>query len=165
MPNSLFKCLGVTYTKVYPARINNKDILIEATQDIDKLELAIDNIILNPNNWIVSEVKKEGREIIKVELKPLDVSLYCKDVFRKLDERTLMMSATILDSKTFCSSLGLIYDDVKFIRVGSDFPLQNRPIYPLATAYLNYESLHKEEVKVAIAKNVDTIMTHHIIID
>jgi hypothetical protein len=77
----------------------------------------------------VSEVKKEGREVARIELKPLDVSPYCKDVFK-----TLLMSATILDIETFCSSIGL--DDVKVIRVGSDFPAQNRPIYPLAAAYL-----------------------------
>ena len=72
------------------------------------------------------------------------------------------MSATILDIETFCSSVGLQHDDdVKVIRVGSDFPPQNRPIYPLATAYLNYDNLHKEEVKAAIAKSVDIIMTHH----
>ena len=41
-----------------------------------------------------------------------------------------MMSATILDSKTFCASLGLAHDEVKFIRIESDFPLQNRPVYP-----------------------------------
>jgi Rad3-related DNA helicase len=86
------------------------------------------------------------------------VSPYCKDVFTKCN-KTLLMSATILDIKTFCSSIGLEHDDVKVIRVGSDFPPQNRPIYPLAAAYLNYDNLHKEEVKAAIAKSVDIIMT------
>ncbi|MGB6532925.1 MAG: helicase C-terminal domain-containing protein, partial [Candidatus Nitrosopolaris sp.] len=138
----------------------NEELLVEATQDIDKLELGIDSIVSNATNWIVSEVKKEDREVAKVELKPLDVSPHCKDVFQKCN-KTLMMSATILDSRTFCKCVGLEDDDVKFIRVGSDFPLQNRPIYPLATAYLNYESLHKEEVKISIAKNIDVIMTHH----
>ena len=142
------------------AKITNKEVLIEATQDLDRLELAIDSISSNHTNWIVSDVKMEGREVIKVELKPLDVSPYCKDVFRKCN-KTLMMSTTILDPKTFCSSVGLAYDHVKFIRVGSDFPLQNRPIYPLGAAYLNYTNLHKEEVKTTIAKSVDAIMTRH----
>lgn len=137
-----------------------EELLVEATQDIDKLELAIDNIVSNATNWIVSEVKKEGREVARIDLKPLDVSPYCKDVFTKCN-KTLLMSATILDIETFCSSVGLEHDDVKVIRVGSDFPLRNRPIYPLATAYLNYDNLHKEEVKAAIAKSVDIIMTHH----
>ena len=70
-----------------------------------------------------------------------------------------MTSATILDSNTFCRSIGLEPDDVKFIQVGSDFPIQNRPIYPLNVAYLNYAELHKDVVKQTIAEAIDKIMT------
>lgn len=76
--------------------ILNEELLVEASQDIDKLELTINGITSNPRNWIVSEIKKEGHEVIKIELKPLDVSPYCKEVFRKCN-KTLMMSATILE--------------------------------------------------------------------
>jgi Rad3-related DNA helicase len=79
-----------------------EELLLEATQDIDKLELVIDNIVSNATNWIVSEVKKEGREVARIGFKPLDVSPYCKDVFTKCN-KTLLMSATILDIETFCS--------------------------------------------------------------
>ena len=90
----------------------------------------------------------------------LDVSPYCKDVFEKCD-KTLMMSATILDSKTFCQSLGLAHDEVKFIQVGSDFPLQNKPIYPLNIAYLNYNNLCQQGVQATIAMAIDNLMTLH----
>ncbi|MGB8934594.1 MAG: ATP-dependent DNA helicase [Candidatus Nitrosopolaris sp.] len=142
------------------ANILNEELLVEASQDIDKLELTINSIVSNSRNWIVSEIKKEGHEVIKVELKPLDVSPYCKDVFRKCN-KTLMMSATILDAKTFCKNIGLEHDDVKIIRVGSDFPLQNRLIYPLDTAYLNYINLQKDAVKISLAKTIDDLMTRH----
>ena len=72
-----------------------------------------------------------------------------------------MMSATILDSKTFCQSLGLAPDDVKFIQVGSDFPMENRPIYPMNIAYLNYNSLQLQEVKTALSRAIDNLMTLH----
>ena len=72
-----------------------------------------------------------------------------------------MMSATILDSDTYCRGIGLEPDDVKVIGVGSDFPLQNRPIYPLDVAYLNYAELHKDAVKRIIAGAIDRIMTEH----
>ena len=71
------------------------------------------------------------------------------------------MSATILNHKAFCRSVGLSSDDVKFIQVQSDFPVENRPIYPLNVAYLNYSSLQSAEVKLAIAKTVDNIMSLH----
>jgi Rad3-related DNA helicase len=72
-----------------------------------------------------------------------------------------MMSATILDKKTFCESLGLALDEVKFIQVWSDFPLQNRSIHPLNIAYLNFDNLQLQEVKTKIVIAIDDIMTSH----
>ena len=45
----------------------NKEIMIEASQDLEKLELTIDAISANSDNWIVSDVKWEGREVTRVE--------------------------------------------------------------------------------------------------
>ena len=61
----------------------------------------------------------------------------------------------------FCQNVGLSSEKVKFIQVGSDFPLENRPICPLSVAYLNHKQLQQEEVKGAIAKAVDRIMSRH----
>jgi ATP-dependent DNA helicase DinG len=139
---------------------DNKELLVDAQQDIEKLETTIESISSNTSNWIVSEIKMEGdNDIINVELKPLDVSPYCKELFTKCDKT--LMSATILDTKTFCKSIGLSYDNVKVIRVGSDFPLNKRPIQPRNVAYLNYNELWKNEVKTAIASGIDRIMTFH----
>ena len=72
-----------------------------------------------------------------------------------------MMSATILDKDAFCRSLGLAPEEVKFIQVASDFPLQNRPIYPLNIAYLNSRSLTLQDVQIKIARAIDNLMTLH----
>ena len=72
--------------------------------------------------------------------KPLNVAPYCKKLFEQCDV-TLIMSATILDFDTFCRNVGLEHSQVKFIEVGSDFPVENRPIYPLNIGY------HKEASK------------------
>jgi ATP-dependent DNA helicase DinG len=138
----------------------SEELAVEPITDTQKLTRAINDILSNPKNWIVSEIKKENNEVTGVQLKPLDVSPYCKGVFEKCD-KTLMMSATILDSKTFCQSLGLAYDEVKLIHVGSDFPVQNRPIYPRNIAYLNYNNLHQQEVQANLAMEVDKLMTLH----
>ena len=93
--------------------------------------------------------------------KPLDISPYCRPVFEKCS-KVLIMSATILNPKAFCTSVGLTYDnEIKFIRVKSDFPLENRPIYPLNIAYLNFNNLQLSEVKSSITKTVDKLMTIH----
>src|SRR5581483_6858497 len=111
----------------------SEELKVEVLRDIEKLTETINSILSNPKNWIVSDIKKENYEVTKVEFKPLDTSRYWKDVFEKCN-KTLMMSATILDSKTFCHSLGLASSEVKFIQVGSDFPKENRPIYPMNIA-------------------------------
>ena len=143
-----------------PGRELGEELAVEVIRDRERLTKAINNILSNTKNWIVSEIKKEGYEVTGVELKPLDTSGYCKNVFERCN-KTLMMSATILDSKAYCRSLGLAHDEVKFIRVESDFPLQNRPIYPLNIAGLNFNSLQLQEVKVKIAMAIDNIMTTH----
>ena len=78
-------------------------------------------------------------EVMTAELKPLDISPYCKSIFGKCS-KTLVMSATILNHKAFCRSVGLSPDQVKFIQVQSDFPVEHRPIYPPNVAYLNFSN-------------------------
>ena len=138
------------------------ELLADAFWDTEKLTFTIDSILSNPKNWIVSDIKKEQKneEVLKVELIPLDVSPYCKDVFDKCS-KTLIMSATILNSKEFCRNVGLNYDDVKFIQVPSSFPVQNRPIHSLNIAYLNFKNLKLQETKFKIAKAIDNIMSLH----
>ena len=137
-----------------------EELAVEAIRDTEKLTRAINNILSNTKNWIVSEIRKENYEIVRIELKPLDPSSYCKEIFEKCT-KTLIMSATILDSIEFCRNVGLTYDDVKFIQVDSDFPLQNRPIYPMSIAYLNFNNLQLQEVKTKISRAIDNLMTLH----
>jgi Rad3-related DNA helicase len=139
----------------------SEELKVEVLRDTEKLTETINSILSNPRNWIVSEIKKEKNyELTRVEFKPLDTSQYWKAVFEKCN-KTLMMSATILDSKTFCTSLGLAPEEVKFIQVGSDFPIQNRPIYSMNIAYLNFNNLKLQEVKAKISKTIDNLMTLH----
>src|SRR5262249_24342100 len=80
--------------------------------------------------------------------------------FNKCD-KTLMMSATILDKDAFCRCVGLVPRQVKFIQGRSEFPLENRPIYPLDIAPLNYTQLQRDNVQKAIARTIDAILTRH----
>jgi ATP-dependent DNA helicase DinG len=136
------------------------ELAIDAIRDTERLTRTINNILSNPKNWIVSEIKKENFEVVKVELKPLDISTYCKSLFEKCSKK-LIMSATILNHKGFCRSVGLNPDEVKFIQIPSDFASEHRPIIPLNVAYLNYNNLQNNEIKLAIAKTVDNLMSLH----
>jgi ATP-dependent DNA helicase DinG len=136
------------------------ELAVDAIRDAEQLTRTINNILANQKNWIVSEIKKENYEVVKVELKPLDVSTYCKSLFEKCS-RTLIMSATILNHNAFCRNVGLNPNEVKFIQLASDFPLEHRPILSLNIAYLNYNNLQSSEIKLSIAKTVDNLMSLH----
>jgi ATP-dependent DNA helicase DinG len=147
-------------SKLSSANIS-EELAADAIRDTERLTTTINSILSNPRNWIVSDIKKENYEVVKIELKPLDISPYCRPVFEKCS-KVLIMSATILNPKAFCRSVGLIHDnEVKFIQVKSDFPIENRPIYPLNIAYLNFNNLQLSEVKSNITKTIDNIMTIH----
>jgi ATP-dependent DNA helicase DinG len=139
----------------------SEELAADGIRDTERLTITINSILSNPRNWIISEIKKENYEVVKVELKPLDISPYCKTLFEKCS-KILIMSATILNPKAFCRSVGLKYDkEVKFIQVKSDFPIENRPIYPLKIAYLNFNNLQMPEIKSNITRTIDNIMTVH----
>lgn len=140
----------------------DKELLIDIVQDIDKLTRTINNILSNPNNWIVSEVYKDNYDVTRVDLKPLDPSKYIKTVMEKCP-KTLIMSATILNDKTFERNLGLSSEEnsTKFIQIPSDFPVENRPIFPLSVEYLNFSNLQQMDVKSKISRAIDNIMHIH----
>jgi len=71
------------------------------------------------------------------------------------------MSATVLDVESFCREVGLNPRDVKVIKVGSTFPVINRPIYYKPVAQLNKDTMQREDVRQAIVKEVDQIMSHY----
>jgi Rad3-related DNA helicase len=138
-----------------------EELLVEVIQDIERLTRTINNILGQPKNWIISDVHKENYEVTRVEMKPLDTSSYCRSVFEKC-EKTLIMSATILNNAIFSKNVGLMSSDgVKFIRADSDFPSENRPIFPLNVAYLNFTNLQRSDVKIKISRAIDNIMHTH----
>ncbi|MGA9745210.1 MAG: ATP-dependent DNA helicase [Nitrososphaeraceae archaeon] len=169
------KLLASLYNQIDKAiaDIETSEIKIDAKQYLQRLEDTIDAITEDHKNWIVSEIiyddeddnsnkinVNKNRKVTKVTFKPLNVAPYCKKLFEQCDT-TLIMSATILDFDTFCSNVGLDPSQVKFIELGSDFPVENRPIHQLNTAYLNYNSLHVESVQRSIADAIDKIMDLH----
>lgn len=142
-----------------PTRLS-EEILVEAISDRERLTNGLDSLLANKGNWIVNEVKKDGSEITRVELKPVDVAPYCGELF-SFCPRTLMMSATVLNHRAYCKSVGLEPEQVKFIQVDSDFPVENRRIHPMNVAWLNAKTLAQEETRRNIAKMVNNIMTVH----
>ncbi len=71
----------------------------------------------------------------------------------------LMMSATILDRSLFCEAIGLDPNQVKFIRVGSPFPKENRPIYIAPAGSMSYKN--KASTMPRMLRNVQNILDNY----
>jgi len=144
--------------------MKSEEIAQDAKDDVERINSVIENMKSNPKNWIVSNITRDSvsNKVAKLEFKPLDISSHCRKLFEKCIYN-LIMSATILDVNTFCRNIGLDKekDKVKFIQASSDFPPENRPIYPLNTAYLNYQSLQSKTTQQTIANAIDKIMSKH----
>ena len=142
-----------------PSKNLGEELAVDAIKDTERLTRTINSILSNPKNWIISDIRKDDNyRVEKVELKPLDIAPYCKSIFEK-GSKVLIMSATILNNKAFCKSIGLDLENVRFIQVKSDFPVEHRTIYPLNIAYLNYSNLQSIEIKSKISKAVDNLMS------
>jgi ATP-dependent DNA helicase DinG len=154
------KYSNVEITSKDKVRSLSDELVVDAIKDAERLSRTINSILANPKNWIVADIKKENYKVEKVQLKPLDISSYCKNIFEK-GAKTLIMSATILNCKAFCKSIGLNSDDVRFIQIESDFPVEHRTIYPLNIAYLNYKNLQSIETMSKISIAIDNLMSTH----
>lgn len=138
--------------------ITSPALRIEARRDLEKLTTVIDEILFRPKNWIVVEKIEDAAK--SIVFKPLNIASYCASIFNKCS-KVLIMSATILDHISFCNSIGLLPNDVKFIRLESDFPVSNRPIHSLRIHHLNYHNIQESEVRAKIAKSIDELMNVH----
>ena len=101
---------GFTYTlnDRILTKITSKETIVDAKQYLLKLDYAINEIEEDKKNWIVSNVVKDDfiNKVTNIEFKPLNISRYCSRLFEQCD-KTLIMSATILDIKAFCKNVGL----------------------------------------------------------
>jgi len=77
--------------------------------------------------WVAEFKKFEGYNT--VQLKPVYVRSKATKLLLDYGEKTLLMSATVLDVDIFCSSLGIPRKDVAAYRMRNRFPVENRPIY------------------------------------
>ena len=134
--------------------------LIDALEREKSLEVVIDDMKANKENWIVSGLQRDSaNNLARVALTPLDISDYFESILDK-GSVSLFMSATILSKDYLCKTTGLNSDKVKFIRIEeSDFPVENRPIRLMKVAWLNAKTM--SESMPNIARAVDNIMCMH----
>ena len=108
----------------------NRDDMIKYGRKLDAADkfLCRLNRFINsddPGNWLCWSDK--GSNVLTI--KPLTATLYADEVLFRKANKILIMSATILDFKTFMRNLGIDPNDAICLAVPSEFPVENRPIF------------------------------------
>ena len=129
---------------------------------VDRLDEKLEMIEENENDWILDKLEydENGRRVTAIEFRPLNASWYAYPFFKQC-ERTIIMSATIIDAQAFCKSIGLSTNDIEFIRVDSDFPLEHRKIYKLNEVYLNWQNKKDPAAQQRVVNAVERVMSHY----
>lgn len=92
----------------------------------------------NPAEYVF-DYSKEGRWAPSVTFRPVFVGDYASRWLFGYGERSLMMSATILNKEMFCKEVGLNPKEVYYINVPSSFPAENRPILKKYAGRMGYK--------------------------
>jgi Rad3-related DNA helicase len=106
-------------------------------------------------------ISVNNTQLGSISVKPLKAESYADEFVFDFGEKVLMMSATVLNIKQFCSDNGLDRKDVEYIEMPCLFPKQNRPIYDVSgkVGKINYTTM--PTVKPKIKSFVQRILKQH----
>jgi len=118
--------------------------LVSQVEDIDRLYRRMTTFLntLGTVEWVFTVEKTEKLKMKRIAFRPLTVDMFAPDCLLKYGQQRLYLSATILDKKSFCHSLGIKTDEAAFIRVPSTFPAENRKIFFTNSGYMNIANIN-----------------------
>lgn len=138
----------------------------ELSVKIDKCSFIAKELSTDPKNWLI-DLSEKG-EAIRVTFKPVFVKRWGIR-FSSMADIFLLQSATIIDAVSLADSLGLPEGECIFMRAGSDFTPEKRPVYFKPIGKMSYNQKHEtlpklaNEIKSLIGKypdNKGVIHTH-----
>jgi Rad3-related DNA helicase len=124
--------VGIVGSMVAAARNDkNLDKEDEYNELYNKLKRFMQCMSDGMADWVCEyrETKIGSQRIRTATMKPVFVSPFVPQLLFGSGQKVLLMSATILDHRIMCKSLGIKSDEVAFCRMKNYFPKQNRPIY------------------------------------
>ena len=131
------------YNKVFNAKKKRSHQVVN-TIKLKYVSRLFDSLTLINDNWQDAEFLIE-RDAEKVTFVPLYVDKLTSHIFNHA-KCVVMLSATIIDHRTFASTLGI--KDYSYFEVGSVFDPQKSPIYCPGKYSLNYQNIDKNLPKV-----------------
>lgn len=163
--------LGVTYSKLLTT--NKKTVLNWITTLVQELADIRDELLAKKDKNQIQQSLKQKNKLLSVsrlynslitihahwfdsdfivekdsasvKLTPLKVNVLSDTVFSHGD-KVVLMSATVVDHKSFAKALGIT--DYEYVEVGCEFDSELSPIFVSTKAKLNHKNLVKEMPKV-----------------
>lgn len=102
------------------------------------------------SEYIIERIEKN------IKFTPLKVDKLSDYIFGNA-EHVIILSATIIDPKNYCKSLGIV--DYDYIEINSEFDASKSPIHIMVKQKLNYANL--KQMLPTIKKQVDGLLEHH----
>ena len=111
-------------------KVKEFDALSRQIEMLDKHMCKVNRFIelFDEDNWVFNISETEDQKTRRLEFKPIDISPYSEQSLFRFGRKVLMLSATILNQRAFCESLGISLEDSSFITLPSPFPVENRPV-------------------------------------
>lgn len=161
--DAFFKWVTTVHVRIFEAieglksfinsgKKHNRDTKLIEYLSLRSLHSRISTLL---TTWHESEYICEG-STTGINFIPLKVDKLADHLFKHA-EKVILLSATIIDHKNFCKSLGI--DDYKYIEVGSSFDAKKAPIFVNTKIKLGYKNLEQNLPK--IVKQVKEICDHH----
>jgi len=135
--------------------------LTSQVEELDRLVRRMRTFLasLDKVEWVFTQEKTHKFKMKRIVFRPLTVDIFANDALLSYGEQKLYMSATILDKKSFCKSLGIDHTQAEFIRVKSTFPPENRRIYFTNTGFMNLANI--DETLPNVARDVARALDYH----
>lgn len=115
----------------------------------ERIQIMLDSHFGGDVDWVVERYRGQNGE--NLVFKPVEVGALAEPFLFTYGRRVLMLSATILDARTFMRSLGIEPEEAAVIAVPSTFPPQNRPIEVRPAARLTRHYIDRDLPKLVEA--------------
>ena len=110
----------------------------------------------SPTTWVVDQPDGGGGTISAV---PLEPARYLRHTVWDRGQQFALLSATILDKRSFCRGVGLDPADVALVEVGHTFPVENRPLFDTTRGKMTYD--HRDQTTPSVARLCVRLMAAH----
>ncbi len=110
----------------------------------------------SPTTWVVDQPDGGGGTVSAV---PLEPARYLRHTVWDRGQKFALLSATILDKRSFCRGVGLDPADVALVEVGHTFPVENRPLFDTTRGKMTYD--HRDQTTPAVARLCVRLMAAH----